>query len=166
MHLSRRLTVLAVILAVLMIAGIAFAVWTATGTGSGNAKALQAATVTVNAVTGAADLYPGGPAGAVYFTLTNTNPYSITFNTVTVATVSAVSGGVADPGPACATSDLTVATLPYTGWTAQVAAGSVASPTTSPTRSVPGLVSMVSTAPNNCQNAVFTITLTLTGSQD
>lgn len=166
MQVTHRLTVVAVCLTVVMISGIAFAVWTATGTGSGNAKALTAATVTVNAVTGAADLYPGGPAGSVYFTLTNTNPYPVTFDTVTAATVSAVSGGVADPGTACATSDLTIATLPYSGWTAQVAAGSPGSPTTSPMRSVPGLVSMVSTAPNNCQNAFFTITLTLTGSQD
>jgi hypothetical protein len=158
--------VVAVFLAVVTIAGIAYAAWTATGTGSGNAKTLTAATVTVNAIAGAADLYPGGPAGAVDFTLTNTNPYSITFDTVSAATVSAVSGGIADPGAACAPSDLMVAVMPYTGWTAQVAAGSPGSPTTSPTRSVPGLVSMRSTAPSNCQNAVFTITLTLTGSQD
>lgn len=156
----------AVCLAVAMIAGIAFAVWTATGTGTGDAKALTAATLSVSAVSGAADLYPGGPAGAVHFTLTNTNPYSITFDTVTAARVSAVSGGIADPGTACSTTDLTVATLPYTGWTAQVAAGSPSSPTTSPTRSVPGLVSMRSTAPNNCQDAVFSISLTLSGSQD
>lgn len=159
MRRTRRLTTVAVLVAVLAIAGIAFAVWTANGTGSGNAKALTAASVTVNAVTGAADLYPGGPGGAVYFTLTNTNPYAITFDELTAASVSGVSGGIGG-SPACATTDLTVATMPITGLSLTVGAN-----TTSGTQSIAGVVSMNSSAPDACQDATFTVSLTLSGSQ-
>jgi hypothetical protein len=160
MRVSRKMTVVSAFLAVASIAGIAFAVWTATGTGSGNAKALTAATVTVDAVTGTADLYPGGPAGNVSFTLTNTNPYAVSFDTVTAASVSSVSGGIGG-SPPCATTDLTVATLPLTGFTPVT----VGANTTSATQSISGVISMDSEAPNACQGAVFTVSLTLTGSQ-
>lgn len=161
MRRPRKLVVAASVGAIMIFAGAALAVWSATGQGGGSAKALTAATVTVNAVTGAADLYPGGPAGSVSFTLTNTNPYSITFDELTAASVTGVSGGLGTT-PACATTDLTVSTLPITGLNVQVVAG--ANP--SPTKSVAGVVSMDATAPDDCQGAVFTITLTLTGLQD
>lgn len=160
MRVSRKLAVVAAFLAVAMLAGIAFAVWTATGTGSGSAKALTSATVTVNAVTGAADLYPGGPAASVHFTLTNTNPYAVSFDTVTAASVAGVSGGIGG-SPACATTDLTVSTLPLTGFTPVT----VDPETTSATQSIPGVVAMNSSAPNACQGAVFAVSLTLTGTQ-
>lgn len=162
MRIARKPAVVAgVILAVATIGGIAFALWSATATGSGNATALTAETVTINAATGAADLYPGGPAGSVYFTLSNNNPYSITFDKLTAATVSGVSGGIGGT-PACATSDLTVSALPITGLNVQVAAEE----NPSATKSVAGVVSMKTTAPDACQGAVFTLSLTLTGSQD
>lgn len=160
MRVSRKLAIVAAFLAVATLAGIAYAVWTATGTGSGNAKALTAVTVTINADTGAADLYPGGPAGRVYFTLTNTNPYAVSFDTVTAASVAGVSGGIGG-SPACATTDLTVSTLPLTGFTPVT----VGANTTSATQSIPGVVAMNSSAPNACQGAVFAVSLTLTGSQ-
>ncbi|MGZ4189181.1 MAG: hypothetical protein ACXVQ5_05010 [Actinomycetota bacterium] len=159
MRKHRRMGILGAFLAVLLLAGVAFAAWTANGTGSGNAKAVTAATVTVNAVTGSADLYPGGSAGRVYFTLTNTNPYAITFDKLTAASVTAVSGGIGG-SPACATTDLTVSTLPITGLSLTVGAN-----TTSATQNIAGVVAMNSTAPDSCQGAVFTVSLTLTGSQ-
>ena len=84
--LSKKATVVAVFTGMLMVAGIAFAAWTATGSGSGTASSLTAQTVTVNAATGPADLFPGGN-GAVFFTLTNTNPYSITFTSAAVGAI-------------------------------------------------------------------------------
>jgi hypothetical protein len=157
---SRRVFgIVGVVAAVGILAGTAFALWSSTGSGSGNAKAVTAVTVTVNAVTGAADLYPGGPAGKVFFTLTNTNPYAITFDRVTAASVAGVSGGIGG-SPACATTDVTLATLPITGLSLAVGAN-----TTSATQSISGVVSMISAAPDACQGAVFNISLTLTGSQ-
>jgi len=45
----------------------------------------------VNAATGAADLYPGFTGGDVHFTLSNPNPYPVTFTTMTAGTVVAQS---------------------------------------------------------------------------
>jgi hypothetical protein len=159
MRRYRVLGIVAIIAAIGILAGTAYALWSSTATGSGNAKAVTAVTVTVNAVTGAADLYPGGSAGKVFFTLTNTNPYAITFDSLTAASVSGVSGGIGG-SPACATSDVTLATLPITGLSLPVGANS-----TSATQSISGVVSMIGAAPDACQGAVFNIALTLTGSQ-
>src|SRR5918996_4584183 len=101
MNRSRKVVILVATVAVIgILSGIAFALWSSNGAGSGSAKALTAQTVVVNAVTGAADLYPGGPAGAVSFTLTNNNPYAITFDELTAASVSGLSGGIGG-SPAC-----------------------------------------------------------------
>src|SRR5579864_6066996 len=70
----------AALAAVLAGGGVAFATWSASGSGTGSALAYTAQPVTVNAValtSSAASLYPGGPAGNVYFTVTNPNPYAI-----------------------------------------------------------------------------------------
>jgi hypothetical protein len=156
---SRARAAMGVFLSFALVGGVAFALWTSSGNGSGDAKAITAVTVTVNAVTGSADLYPGGPAGVVSFTLTNSNPYAITFDKLTVASVTTVSGGIGG-SPACATTDLTVSTLPITGLSVTVGAN-----TTSATRTIAGVVSMNSSAPDACQGAVFAVSLTLTGSQ-
>lgn len=157
MPTSRRFALVATVVALLVISGIAFAVWSANGTGSGNAKALTAATVTVNATTGAADLYPGG-SGKVWFSLTNSNPYAVTLNSLTAASVTGVSGGIGG-SPACATTDLSLAALPISGgWTE-------AANSTSAAQSVETLVTMNSSAPDACQDATFTLSLTFTGTQ-
>ena len=157
MHKSRKLVVVITLVAAMVVSGIAFAVWSSNGTGSGNAKALTAVNVTVNATTGAADLYPGG-SGKVWFTFTNTNPYAITFTSLTAASVTGVTGGIGG-SPACATTDLSLAAVPIAGsWT-------VGASTTSPAQSVDTLVTMKSTAPDACQGATFTLSLTFTGSQ-
>jgi hypothetical protein len=153
---GKRLAVIASGLSVVLIAGVAFAAWTASGTGSGTAKALSAQTVTVQASTGTADLYPGS-TGAVYFTLNNTNPYSITFDKVTAASVTSSSDEVA-----CPNANLSInPSLPVTGLTLAVGAN-----TTSAPEHVADLVKLAHTAPDGCQGKSFTISLTLTGSQD
>src|SRR5688572_13700370 len=98
----RALVVVAAIAGVGLLTGIAFALWSADGSGGGKATALTALTVSVNAGTGAPDLYPGGPAGAVYFTLSNSNPYAVGFDRVTAASVTNVDDGIGG-SPACAT---------------------------------------------------------------
>jgi hypothetical protein len=159
-RISRRVTVAGVIVACVALAGIAFALWSANGTGGASAKALVAQTATVDAATGPADLYPGGPPGAVHFTLTNANPYAVSFDTISAATVTDVTGGIGG-SPACTTADLTVSALPITGFTPVTVAGNA----TSAQQGISGVVAMTSTAPDACQDAVFTISLTLTGSQ-
>lgn len=86
MHFVRRFGAAAgVVLLVLAGSVIAYAAWAGTGGGNGQAQALSAATVngnvTIHASTGAADMYPGNTTGGdVYFTVTNANPFNVTFS--------------------------------------------------------------------------------------
>jgi hypothetical protein len=132
-------------------AGTAFALWTSTADGPGSSKAITAVNVTVNAQTGTADLYPGA-SGKVSFTLTNTNPYAITFTSMTPGAVTS-----SDPTN-CPASNVTVA--PVTGLSLSVAANA-----TTALQSIPSAVTMISAAPDGCQGVTFTTALTLTGSQ-
>ena len=132
--------------------GLAFATWSATGSGTGNAKALTAQNVTVNAATGAADLYPGFNDGDVFFTLTNTNPYPITFTSMTPSTITS------SDELNCPSTNVTVDSA--SGLSIAVAANG-----TNVARSIADVVNMGTGAPNGCQGVVFTITLALAGSQ-
>lgn len=134
-------------------AGIGYAVWSANGSGSGRAGSVTAQSVTVTAVTGAADLYPGFTQGDVFFTLINPNPYPVTFTAMAAGAVTS------SDIPNCPSSNVTVAAT-ATGLTLNVAANA-----TSGTLSIPNVVSMAVVAPNGCQAKSFDIVLTLTGTQ-
>ena len=152
--MSRRRKVASFVVVGVMLTGggIAAALWSANGSGPGQAKALSAQALTVTAATGAADLYPGFTAGDVFFTITNPNPYPATFTSMTAgAIVSSNPGG-------CPSSNVTVANA--TGLSLAAAASS-----TSGTQSIVDVVTMAAAAPDGCQGATFTISLTLSGSQ-
>ena len=148
-----KVAALVIALTVMLTAGLAVALWTANGTGSGNARALTAQTITVNATTGTADLYPGFTGGDVHFTLTNTNPYAVTFDSMTPGAITS-----SNPG-ACPASNVTASSA--TGLSLPVGANA-----TSGAQSIANVVAMGSSAPDGCQGVTFTIALTLTGSQD
>lgn len=148
-----KVAALVIALTVMLTAGLAVALWTANGTGSGNARALTAQTITVNATTGTADLYPGFTGGDVHFTLTNTNPYAVTFDSMTPGAITS-----SNPG-ACPASNVSASSA--TGLSLPVGANA-----TSGAQSIANVVSMDSGAPDGCQGVTFTIALTLTGSQD
>lgn len=150
-RLSKRATILSLALTLVLAGGIGFTLWSSTGSGSGNAKAITPVDVTVSAVTGTADLYPGFTAGDLYFTLTNTNSYDITFTSMTPGTITTGAAG-------CAATDITVASA--SGLSIVVGAGS-----TSGTLSIADVVSMVSAAPDACKGATFTVGITLSGAQ-
>jgi hypothetical protein len=132
--------------------GIAGALWSANGGGTGQAKALTANTLTVSAATGAADLYPGFTGGDAFFTITNTNPYPVTFASMTAGAVTS-----SDP-TGCPSANATVANA--TGLSLAVGANA-----TSATLSIDDVVTMVAGAPDGCQGATFDIAMTLSGSQ-
>jgi hypothetical protein len=147
-------------LAVLLSAGIAFGLWTAQGTGSGRARATTAVTATVTPVNCAAtpgciDLYPGFADGDVYFTITNPNPYDITFTGMSAGAITVDAGHSA----ACPASSITVDS-PVTGLSLVAPASS-----TTGQLSIADVVTMILAAPDGCQGASFDIVLTLTGSQ-
>ena len=84
------------------------------------------------AATGAVDLYPGFTGGNVYFTMNNTNPYPVTFTSMTPGIITS-----SDQTNCPATN---VSVISATGLNLTFPAN-----TTSPTSSVNGVVSMAST---------------------
>lgn len=152
--MSRRRTFVAMAIVGVIVTGggIAAALWSANGSGPGQAKALSAQSLTVTAATGAADLYPGFTGGDVFFTITNPNPYPVTFTSMTAGTVTS-----SNPA-ACPSTNVSVANA--SGLSLAAAASS-----TSGTQSIANVVTMAAGAPDGCQGATFTINLTLSGSQ-
>ena len=135
-----------------LVGAAAYALWTSTGTGSSGAKALTAQTITVSASSGPADLYPGFTQGDLFFTSANTNPYPVTFTSMTPGSITS------SDQTNCPAANVSVASA--SGLSIVVPAGATASAGT-----VANVVTMVAGAPDGCQGVVFTISLTLTGSQ-
>ena len=149
---GKKFAALAIAATVLAVSGIAYAAWTSTAVGPGRAASGTAVQLTVNASSGTADLFPGTTAGDVYFTITNTNSYPVTFTSMT-------------PGPAAITSSDATA-CPPTNVTLAGKTGlslTVAANTTSPTLSITDVVSMSLAAPDGCQAKTFDLPMTLTG---
>lgn len=138
--------------------GIAFAAWSATGSGSGTGAGATAVSLTVNpsTPTGAnANIFPGGPAGTVQFTITNPNPYPVSLTGLSWSGVTSTNTS------SCASSNLLIdASAPTSMPAVTVAAGA-----TSPLIDVGGVIDMVATAPPGCQAVAFEAGLTVTGTQ-
>ena len=133
--------------------GLAFAAWTASGTGSGTARAATATVSVVTGRNGTPDLYPGYTDGDVYFTVTNPNSYPVRYTSATFGTVTS------SDAINCPSSNVTT-DASVSGLAIDVPAGS-----TGTDASIPDVVNMSSSAPNACQGVNFTIILTLSGTQ-
>jgi hypothetical protein len=151
MHKPRKRTIAAAIVFIAAAGGAVAAYWGATGTGDGEAASVSAQAITVSASTGTADLYPGFTDGDLSFTVTNPNPYPVEFTSYTAGTITS-----SDPAN-CPSTNVTVVDGAIS---LSVAAGATALATT-----LPDVVTMISAAPDGCQNKTFTVTLTLSGSQ-
>jgi hypothetical protein len=81
MSLKKKLLAVPAIGTALVAAGVAYAAWTSTGTGSATAKATTAADSVIAAATSAADLFPGA-VGSVTVTISNPNPYPVVVNSI------------------------------------------------------------------------------------
>jgi hypothetical protein len=142
-------------------AAVAYASFSATGTGSGHATAVTAQSIPITAAScpGNGDLYPGGPAGAICFTLKNPNPYTVTFTSVTYlpSNTPIVAGSAS-----CAAANVSIATGAPTTLATPL---TVAPGQTTGTLSIPGVIQMASTADDGCQGASFDVPITLNGSQ-
>ncbi len=160
---TRKLAVTTAAVLGALILGIAFANWTATGSGSGTAKAVTAnvSAVTTDPTGAQADLYPGFTGGDLFFKITNPNPYAVSFDKYTLGAIT-----MEDGSGACSTATGNVS-VPTTERT--LPSGSeitVPADTTVPvSRSIADVVSMNSGAANECQGDTFTIAITLTGTQ-
>jgi hypothetical protein len=141
------------VVAGVLVTGVSYAYWTATGSGSatvGSATA-QALTVTSSSPV-VADLYPGKAAQALTFVITNPNSYAVNITSASLG-VSTSSDSVN-----CAISNLTLLSGPFTVNITVPAGGSA-------NGSIAGFVTMKTTAVDGCQGKTFTFPLTLTGSQ-
>ncbi len=148
----------AAVAAVLIGGGVALATWSASGSGTGSALAYSEQTVTVNAValsSGQASLFPGGPAGNVYFTVTNPNPYAIKITNVAWGTPS--SGNPL----ACPSSVISIdANAPTGGLSLTIPADG-----TSAAVQVNGVLDLASTATDTCSGNSFNVPVTVSATQ-
>jgi hypothetical protein len=126
--------------------GIGFAAWTNYGEGSGSVTADQATplTVTVTNVTG---LFPTGSVD-VPFTVTNTNDYDVTLSKATLEGVTVDAAHSLCDTDVVTGSEVTLSDV--------VANGATSS-------SQDFTLSMTNAATDDCQGAVFTVTLGVTG---
>ena len=153
---GRRKAFIVAAAAVLVVAvGVAYAAWTAGGSGSGYAKATTAqalSTLDVSATT-SATLYPGA-TGDLKLEIDNPNPYP-----VRITSVSGSGAITSDKGAACnASTGVTFSN--QSGLTLDVPASSSASFTLS------GSVAMSNASDNSCQGAVFTVPVSLSGASN
>ncbi len=137
--------------------GIAMAVWSVSGSGSGAGAGTVAQSVVVTPVTpsGAnASLYPGGPAGPVFFNIQNPNPYAVTITSVAWGTPTSTSTGT------CANTNISLDAGAPTSVSISVPAASTASNV-----QINGVLDLAHSASNGCQGVAFDIPLTVTGAQ-
>ena len=151
--LSKRMVLVAGVgLASIVVAGIAIAAWSVSGTGTGYAKASTASAVTLADATAntSADLYPGA-SGAVKLKVTNPNPFPVR--------ITAVAGNGAitsDKGAAC-NAATGVSFTNQTGLTLDLLANE-----TDKVFTLAGAVAMANASDNSCQGAVFSVPVSVT----
>lgn len=123
-------------------AGIAWASWTASGSGSASAKADTSAPVTVVGATSDGDLYPGG-TGNLKMTVTNENDFAVTITGVTA------DGAVTADDEGCNAETVAFADQDELDLSVEANGSQVIT--------LPDSVSMASAANDDCQGASFDI---------
>lgn len=158
---TKRIGALGTATVAVMGTGIAFAAWTAGGSGSGDATALTAQPLTVTSATTSPDLYPGLTTGKVYVSIENDNPYDVTVTQIAQDTgdVTLTAGDNTPTGTSAGTCAGTMFTLATKTVSWSVPAGQTK------TFNVAG-VTLDHSAPDNCQDQTATIPVTVTGAQD
>lgn len=137
--------------------GVAFAAWTASGSGSGAGAATVAQSLVVTPVTpsgAGATLYPGGPAGPVFFNIQNPNPYAVTITGLTWG------APVSTSTSTCPSTNISLDANAPTTANLSIGAGATVS-----ALQINGVLDLAHAAPNGCQGVAFDISLTVTGAQ-
>jgi hypothetical protein len=138
-------------------AGVAFAAWSASGSGSGSGAAAVAQSLVVTPVTPAgagASMYPGGPAGAVFFNIQNPNPYAVTITGASWGTPTSTNTS------SCPSANVSLDAAAPTTVNISIPASSTASNV-----QISGVLDLAHAAPNGCQGVAFDIPMTVTGAQ-
>jgi len=152
---TKRATILSLFLGILLASSVAFAWWTASGSGTGYASAGSVTpvdTLSVNAIAATAnDLYPGGST-ALKIEIRNQNPFP-----VKVTAINATGGGVSGVALCDAANSVTMANIDLSATPVTIAANS-----TSGVLSYPGKVSMDGpSAVDSCQSQTFAIPVSI-----
>lgn len=146
--------------AIAISAGVATAVWSASGsgTGTGGAKVAQGLTVSgISQINGSgAALYPGGPAGWVYITVTNPNPYAVTITGLSWGTPTS------NNTTACPSSNISLDANAPTTTSIPIPANATAGATY---YSINNVLDLSHSAPDGCQGVLFNAPVTVTGTQ-
>ncbi len=159
MRIKKRYVAIAATVAAIGVgSGIAYGVWTVGGSGSGSGAATIANSMTLTALTpsgSGATLYPGGPAGSVYFQVANPNPFAVTITGLAWGTPTSTITS------SCPSVDISLdAAAPTT-----VSISIPANATAGTAYQVPGVLDMAHSAPNGCQGVAFDIPVTATATQ-
>jgi hypothetical protein len=156
---SRKLLIggAAAVAAAIVGSGVAFAAWSANGSGSGAGAATVAQSLVVTPQTPSgsnASLYPGGPAGPVFFTIQNPNPYAVTVTGLSWGSPTSTNTG------ACSSSNVSLdANAPLT------ANISIPANSTTAIEDIPGVLDLAHSAGAGCEGVAFDVALTVTGAQ-
>jgi len=152
---SKRAIITSLFLGILLAGSVAFAWWTAGGSGTGYAKAASASPLTTVDVSASTtnDLYPGGD-GTLTIQIHNPNTYQVTVNSITPT------GPGTSGVPACTAANTVTMPSAITGQTIVIPAGNDSAFLT-----YPGAVHMnLGAGPDNsCQGLTFSIPVSLTG---
>jgi hypothetical protein len=152
---SRRRSLTAALVAVLVlgIVGAAVAYWRASGSGVGSASAGTTQPVTLSPGTASAQISPGGTADVV-LTAANPNPGTVRVESLSLDTSQGTGGFAVDaPHAGCGVASLsfTTQTNGGNGWDVP---GNGSTPVT-----LSNALSMATSAANSCQGARFTVYL-------
>ncbi|HVM19728.1 MAG TPA: hypothetical protein VM307_07190 [Egibacteraceae bacterium] len=158
--IKRRVTVLATMISVLLLAGVVSAAWLANGSGSGSAKAITSSgTVSTDTATPTAQLYPGKTAD-LKIKLTNTHLFPVK------VTALAGDGAItATPvnGETCEVHGVELVAGALSNLNLTVDASSNGTTPATAEHTVSNAVKMTNASQDGCQGATFTIPVTITG---
>jgi hypothetical protein len=137
--------------------GVAIAAWTTGASGSGQASAGTAASMTISAGTPSTSLYPTASAD-VAAVVSNPNPYKVHVSSISLGAVTVDAGH-----SSCNTGSVSI-TSPQdnggSGWDVAAKSGTVNG---SLNVDLANAISMSNAANDSCQGATFTVALTATG---
>lgn len=166
MNSSRRprwmLPVLGATAVGLIMTGVAFAYWTSGGSGSGQATAGTAATVTFASGTVTSTLFPGGTADVATL-VTNPNPYAVLISGLSAGTITSGTGGNACDTNGNHVSFNVPTSYPSTTYRVPAKAGVSGGPAAFSIDIANG-ASMAINSDTTCQGKTFTIPLSGTAS--
>ena len=151
----------ATVVAGVLVSGVSYAYWTATGSGAATVGSTTALGVGVSSIASPlADLYPG-KTDALSFVLTNPNSYNVSITKITALSITS------SDTTNCPVTNVTI----NSAYSPVPAGGYNLTPTTvngtngTATITLPSFITMNTTALDGCQGKVFTVSMTVTGAQ-